>query len=66
MDSFNCVRSYITNLLALSILIFSFGVNAYPGMIPVSENEVEEDASEQPKMPKGPMSKKKEYKNEEK
>ena len=62
MNSFNCIRSYITSLLTLSVLIFSFGLNAYPGMVPVTENEVEEDTSEQPKMPKGPMSKKKEYK----
>ena len=31
-------------------------------MMPENENEVEENVSEQPKMPKGPMSKKKEYK----
>ena len=63
MNSFNSTRLYISNLITLSVLIFSFGLNAYPEMMPENENEVEENTSEQPKMPKGPMSKKKEYKN---
>ena len=62
MNSFNSTRLYISNLITLSVLIFSFGLNAYPEMMPENENEVEENTSEQPKMPKGPMSKKKEYK----
>jgi len=62
MNSFNSIRSYIASLITLSVLIFSFGLNAYPGMMPEAENEVEDNASEQPKMPKGPMSKKKDYK----
>ncbi|GIR73350.1 MAG: hypothetical protein CM15mP76_00770 [Prochlorococcus sp.] len=47
------MKSFIT----LSVLIFSFGLNAYPEMMPENENEVEENASEQPKMPKGPCQK---------
>ncbi len=62
MNSFNNIRSYIANFITLSVLIFRFGLNSYPEMMPENENEVEENASEQPKMSKGPMSKKKEYK----
>ena len=55
MNSFNSIRSYIANFITLSVLIFSFGLNAYPDMVPENENEVEENASEQSKMPKRPM-----------
>ena len=62
MNSFKNIRSYIASFITLSVLIFSFGLNAYPEMMPENENEVEENASEQPKMPKGPMSKRKSIK----
>ena len=45
MNSFNSIKSYIANFITLSVLIFSFGLNAYPDMVPENENEVEENLS---------------------
>ena len=42
MNSFKNIRSYIANFITLSVLIFSFGLNAYPEMMPENENEVED------------------------
>ena len=62
MFSFNNIRLYIANFITLSVLIFSFGLNAYPEMMPENENEVEEMHQNNQKYPKGQCQKRKSIK----
>ena len=57
--------SYFKTLLALfftlSFVATAINIEAYPDMKPLPPQAEEEESDEQPKMPMGPMSKKKDY-----